>query len=197
KCPGVKIGALAKLTGWNEAQICRLIDEFWPPKEGIKYPYDYNTVAGVARLNRCFQKSQLTGADIYFLLQLCSLSNLPVKVNGTLNLPNWEKYMAIANATLGVVNAKYTDEEFQQVFKTISGQLSTANRDALLGYSIWEMNQMIPTIADPADLYAYLLIDVEMSDCATTSYIAQGIASVLLYMQRCRLNLEPGVTDLS
>lgn len=195
QCPGKKIGALARLTGWEEAQICALIDLFWP--EGDEYGYDYNTVAGVARLNRCFQQSKLTGADIYFLLQLCSLSNLPIKVNGEFDLQNWDQYLATANATLGAVNAKYTDEEFQSVFQAITGEMDTANRNALLGYAIWEMNKTLPAIKNPTDLYEYLLIDVEMSDCATTSYIAQGIASVQLYMQRCRLNLEPGVTDLS
>ena len=35
-----------------------------------------------------------------------------------------------------------------------------------------------------------------MGGCDTTSYIAQAIAAIQLYMQRCRLMLEPGVTDL-
>ncbi len=36
-----------------------------------------------------------------------------------------------------------------------------------------------------------------MSGCDNVSLIAQGIASVQLYMQRCRMMLEPGVNDLS
>ena len=55
----------------------------------------------------------------------------------------------------------------------------------------------MPEIDSPDTLYQYLLIDVEMGGCDTTSYIAQAIAAIQLYMQRCRLMLEPGVTDLS
>ena len=46
-------------------------------------------------------------------------------------------------------------------------------------------------------LSEYLLLDLEMSGCDTTSLIAQGIASVQTYMQRCRLQLEPGVAEVA
>src|SRR5579875_1011005 len=47
-------------------------------------------------------------------------------------------------------------------------------------------------IRTATDLAAYLLVDVEMSDCDTTSRIAQAIASVQLYMQRVRMGVEAG-----
>ena len=75
--------------------------------------------------------------------------------------------------------------------------VSQQRRDALLGYTIWLLGQTLPEIDSPDTLYQYLLIDVEMGGCDTTSYIAQAIAAIQLYMQRCRLMLEPGVTDLS
>jgi hypothetical protein len=109
---------------------------------------------------------------------------------------NWTVYVELARATLSAVSAKYQDNGFDELYETISGQLEDMKRDALLGFTLWHMNKKDPAIESPSDLYQYLLIDVEMSGCTSTSYIAQGIASVQLYMQRCRMGLEPGVTEL-
>jgi Tc toxin complex TcA C-terminal TcB-binding domain/Neuraminidase-like domain len=48
-------------------------------------------------------------------------------------------------------------------------------------------------IQKTADLCEYLLLDVEMSGSFSTSYVVQGIASLQSYLQRCRLQIEPGV----
>jgi hypothetical protein len=98
---------------------------------------------------------------------------------------------------LAAVNAKYGDADFASVYDGIVTDLNEQRRDALLGYTIWLLQQTYTEITSAAALYEYLLIDVEMCGCDATSYIAQGIASVQLYMQRCRLMLEPGVTDMS
>jgi hypothetical protein len=46
---------------------------------------------------------------------------------------------------------------------------------------------------DLDQMYEYLLIDVQMSACMTTSRFKQAISSVQLFVQRCLLNLEPAV----
>ncbi|HET8846688.1 MAG TPA: neuraminidase-like domain-containing protein, partial [Ktedonobacteraceae bacterium] len=47
---------------------------------------------------------------------------------------------------------------------------------------------------DPNDVFAWSLIDVEMSSCQATSRIVQATAAVQLFVQRCFLNLESEVT---
>jgi hypothetical protein len=180
-----KIDALAALTGWKSDQIATLIGLFWP--NGVNTSADYDTVAGLLRLKNVFDLGTLLGSDVNFLIRLSSLSHLPI--NGGAN--NWDTYNDIASATLQVVNAKYKDTEFTRVYKSITDELNTRKRDSLLGYAIWLIKD--PSIEQPSDLYQYLLIDVETSSSTTTSKIAQGIASVQLYMQRCRMMLEPGV----
>src|SRR3954463_5995251 len=69
-------------------------------------------------------------------------------------------------------------------------------RDSLLGYTIFQIHKTVPTITKPSDLYQYLLIDVEMTSCDSISFIAQGIGSLQLYLQRARMDQEPGVTEL-
>lgn len=194
-CPGPKVNALASLTGWNADQICALIALFWPAGEG-PFPYDFNTVLGVERLKRCFDLSALTGLDIYFLMRLCDLGGL-ADAGWQLVGRSWDAYVASAGSLLDAVKARNGHDEFEQLYDSITDELNAFERDALLGYSIWLLNRRHPSILYPSDVYKYLLIDVEMSGCADASLISEGIAAVQLYMQRCRMNLEPGVTELS
>ena len=43
------------------------------------------------------------------------------------------------------------------------------------------------------DLYAFYLLDVEMSSCQLTSRLVSGTSSILLFGQRCFMGLEPDV----
>ena len=70
-------------------------------------------------------------------------------------------------------------------------------RDALSAYLL---TQPMPVDAPSGkwentnDLYAYYLLDVEMSACQLTSRLVQGSGSVQLFVQRCFMGLEPDVT---
>ncbi|NEQ34880.1 MAG: hypothetical protein F6K40_00565, partial [Okeania sp. SIO3I5] len=190
-----KLEALADITGWKTDEIDTLIDLFWPAS--VVTSADYDTVAGLLRLKNVFDVGRVLGCDVSFLSRLSSLSHLPVAdTSGSINAANWTTYSQIAAATLQVVNAKYKDTEFTQVYKSITDELNTRKRDVLLPYAIWSIHKTDPSIERPSDLYKYLLIDVETSSSTTTSKIAQGIASVQLYMQRCRMMLEPGVNTI-
>src|SRR5262245_4107075 len=50
---------------------------------------------------------------------------------------------------------------------------------------------------DRADIYAYFLLDVEMSGCFRTSRLVCAHGSLQLYVQRCLLNLERSDPDLN
>jgi hypothetical protein len=195
-CPGPTTLALAALTHWPVDQICTLEALFWPGGV-VAAPHGPGTVPGLMRLDACFQISALTGLDIGSLLQLNALGTLPVAANGEIIPANWQIYTAMASLALAAVKAKYGNSDFAAVNDSIVNDLNEQRRDALLGYTVWLLQQTYPSITSADALYEYLLIDVKMCGCDTTSYIAQGIASVQLYMQRCRLMLEPGVTDMS
>ncbi|HEX3043484.1 MAG TPA: neuraminidase-like domain-containing protein [Bacillota bacterium] len=196
KLPGPKIGALSKVTGWDGGQIAALIALFWP-QDGGPSPDDYTTVAGIKKLDCCFDICASTGCDTYFLQKLSGLSGLALAdAGGRLINNNWLTYNDLAQAVLGAVNSKYEAAEFGTIFQKITATLDTMKRDVLLGFSIWVLGRKFSVIKKPTDLYQYLLIDTEMSSCASTSRISQGIASVQLYMQRCRMNLEAGVSDI-
>lgn len=192
-----KVSALAALTHWDAGQIVELIKLFWPDGEG-ESEYDYTTVAGVSRLKQSFDLGARAGLDVKSLLRFEALSELSL-VDGDDNLiaANWKFYEEVASVALGAVSARLGAAEFAEADAGMVGALEELRRDALRGYAIWLLGQTNLAISKAADLYQYLLIDVEMSGCDSLSLIAQGIASVQLYMQRCRMMLEPGVTDLS
>jgi hypothetical protein len=195
-CPGATTAALSALTHWPAAQICQLEALFWP-SGAADAPQGPGTVTGLLRLDSAFRISAATGLDISSLLQINALGTLPVAAGGTVVSANWQAYANVADMTLAAVKAKFGDGDFASVNDSIVSDLNEARRDMLLGYTVWLLQKTYSEITSPERLYQYLLIDVEMCGCDTTSYVAQGISAVQLYMQRCRLMLEPGVTDLS
>lgn len=92
--------------------------------------------------------------------------------------------------------AKHTDDQWLKIAKPLQDALREKQREALVAYVVAH-----PELADGStyegaywksenDLYAYLLIDVEMQPCMKTSRIKQGISSLQLFMDRVILNLE-------
>jgi hypothetical protein len=198
--PNEKVAALARLTGWDTAQLCTLIGLFWPLEDVNQMHSDYGSVHGVARLKVCFDLSAQTGIDIFNLLNVDALSTLPLTDGpGVLVNSNWVTYEQTAQLLLGAANSKLGDIAFTEADNIIQKALLSSKRDALLFYLIWQLNgtPVLSFISTPSDLYQYLLLDVEMGACDSSSYIAQAIASVQLYLQRCRMMLEDGVTDTS
>ncbi len=177
---------LAALAGWDPGQLTTLVERFWPSSST-----DFGTVAGVERLKRVFDTSRRSGLSLQSMLTLTALSNLPVVKNGGFDPAAWAIYEAAARTTLDAVNARFGQQEFPTAAARIDETVSTQSRDALVSTALWQLAAL--GLEQPSDLYQYLLIDVEASDCDAVSPIAQGIASVQLFLQRARMRIEPGV----
>ncbi|PMV19926.1 MULTISPECIES: neuraminidase-like domain-containing protein [unclassified Pseudomonas] len=82
----------------------------------------------------------------------------------------------------------------------LENSLNQTKRDALVSYYLQyvipdrELGTLATNIKTADDLYEYLLLDPQVSGQVTTSRIAEAIASVQLYIHRCRQYLEPGVS---
>lgn len=188
-----KIIVLSNITGWDNKQIEKLINCFWPVDKAAKE--DYDIISDLEKLKRCFEMGNLLGTEMSFLLNLCTISHLSLTQTGK-EIENWNTYEDMANACVGLLGAKYENDIFTQINKEIYKELSTEYRDALLRYALFLNNYKNPNITSFSSLYQFLLIDVEMSSAADTSLVAQGIASVQFYMQRCRMMLERGVSEI-
>ncbi|MEP3047169.1 MAG: neuraminidase-like domain-containing protein [Roseibium sp.] len=185
-----KLVALTSLTGWPLAQVDALVSRFWPTGSG------YSTTQGVARLKKVFDLSAQVGLDTRSLIWLDGFSSLPAVVDGKVDEANWKTYQSGARTTLDAIAAKFTEPDQSEVLTALQERLVEQKRDALVGYAIFKINKTVPSITKSSDLYQYLLIDIDMTSCDSISFIAQGHASLQLYLQRARLNLEPGVTVL-
>lgn len=196
EAPAAKYARLSTITGWSVDQIAFLSRLFWPLGAEVS-PNSYDTVSGVERLKLCFDLGDRMGVDVYFLMNVYAISNLPLTApGGGLRTESWELYVARARNLLDIVHQHLDDEAFATAYAAISSTLETLERDALLGYAIWYLSADFPFLRTPSDLYQWLLVDVEMSSCATTLRIAEGISSVQLYMQRVRMNVEPFITKI-
>jgi hypothetical protein len=86
--------------------------------------------------------------------------------------------------------AKHDDEAWAKIAKPLQDVLREGQRKALVSYVIHAGNVNNGRWVDENDLYAYLLIDVEMKPCMKTSRIKQGISSIQLFMDRLVMKLE-------
>ncbi len=94
------------------------------------------------------------------------------------------------------MRSKFGVETWLTLSAEIQDVLRERKRDALAAYLLTQ-----PQPADAPsgkwentnDLYAYYLLDVEMSSCMLTSRLVQASGSVQLFVQRCFMGLEPDV----
>lgn len=196
--PGARVRALAALTHWPAEQICTLIARFWPAGTGDS-EYGYGTVDGVARLAAAFALGERVGMEVATLLALDALATLPLVVNGSVSPAAWQTYTCqagVARAAVRAAESGGAPGASATAMADLSRTLDEQERDALAPYTQWVLAGTHPELASQSALYQYLLIDVGMSGCDSVSPIAQAIASLQLYMQRSRMMLEPGVTDL-
>jgi hypothetical protein len=97
------------------------------------------------------------------------------------------------------LRARYEHNNWLKIIQPINNRLRGLQRDALMAFVLHSLQQSKKTSAinTPDKLFEHFLIDVQMDSCMKTSRIKQAIASVQLFIQRCLLNLEPGVSPRS
>jgi hypothetical protein len=93
----------------------------------------------------------------------------------------------------------------QQSVITALNAIQVARRDALVDYYIARCVPNTPIesgstplnnrVTTPADLYEYLLLDTKIGPAEQTSWVAEAIASVQLYINRCLGGYDPDVDN--
>jgi len=103
--------------------------------------------------------------------------------------------IADANKIMNAARAKHTEEDWLNIAKPLNDVLREKQRQALVAYVI--ANPGSTKWRNENEVYAYLLIDVEMKPCMMTSRIKQAISTVQLFIDRVIMNLEftGGVTS--
>ncbi|MFX1575290.1 MAG: neuraminidase-like domain-containing protein [Promethearchaeota archaeon] len=99
-----------------------------------------------------------------------------------------EEIIMISEEIKKSVKAKYEQEIWIKVVKSLRNMVREKQRNALVSY-ILNMKQL----NNPNELFDELLIDVKISSCKLTSRIAQAISTLQLFIQRCLMNLEKDI----
>jgi len=94
-----------------------------------------------------------------------------------------------------LLRSKFGTETWLTLSAEIQDVLRERKRDALAAYLLTQPQPNPPSNKweNTNDLYAYYLLDVEMSSCQLTSRLVQGSGSIQLFVQRCFMGLEPDV----
>src|SRR6185369_12481497 len=122
---------------------------------------------------------------------------------GAAQARNWARDTPAASSSFEIkqaLRARHGDDAWQRLAAPAQDLLREKKRAALVAYlTVRPVNLTLPDGTsmpawhDANGLFAYFLIDVEMSPCWKTSRIKQALSSVQLFVQRCLLHLENGV----
>jgi receptor-binding and translocation channel-forming TcA subunit of Tc toxin/ABC toxin-like protein/neuraminidase-like protein len=98
-----------------------------------------------------------------------------------------------------LLRSKFGEDTWLTLSAEIQDVLRERKRDALVAYLLTHPQPDPPSQKweNTNDLYAYYLLDVEMSSCQLTSRLVQGSGSIQLFVQRCFMGLEPDVTVIA
>ncbi|OOG77102.1 neuraminidase-like domain-containing protein [Algoriphagus sp. A40] len=165
---------LAQVTGWDKVSITSLVGSADIVDSGgilkVDFPTDFRNGDLILRIKKALNALHTTGIS----------GDLMKKVV----LPDINSQTA--TAIKQAVKSKYDDVQWRNIAKPLRDVLREQQRAALVDYAVhhtgpWKSSE---------ELYAYLLIDVEMKPVSMTSRLKQATCSVQLFVDRVLMNLE-------
>lgn len=181
KPQGDPLSALQKATGWDRDEVASLLAG---PLKNTSV-----IVSQLTELQICFKLMGDLGANPGFMGSLVALGNLPAH-------GNWPEYIQSASAVIAKMASVY-GTQWDTIWTQLSGDLAVRLRDASLALVLSQLHEQDKTIKTARNVYEFLLTDVEMGPTTTISYIKEALNAAQLYLQRCRLRLEPGVENMT
>lgn len=169
------IDQLKKATAWDAQEIDFLVG---PNGLNLNAPDDFKNERRLRELAACIRISKRLGVSCEQLFVW------------SLSVPS----RAIANEIVGAVRAKYSEEQWLITAKPLNDTLREAQKAALLSAILASEKSHNLGLIDSNKLFEHFLIDVDMTACGKTSRIKLAISSVQLFIQRCLMNLEGGVS---
>jgi hypothetical protein len=159
-------GILIELTGWDGPALGELV-----AAHGLS-DADFRTEVALRTLRAGLDVARRGGVGVAEL------------VGWATTYPTSDQARAVVQA----VKARYDEQRWFEVARTLNDRLREAQRDALVAFLVPRMSAQGVTTAN--QLYEHFLVDVGMQSCLATSRIKQAISAVQLFVQRCLLGLE-------
>ncbi|MDD9336258.1 MAG: neuraminidase-like domain-containing protein [Wolbachia sp.] len=162
---------ITQLTNWDKKLLSQIkeIDAFKKCFSKENHPID-----SLLKIKSLIDMAEQTSIDGQILLELKDLHNLPSSTG-------WNKYNNIERKL----------RESLSYVEWVKEHLENQKRNILSNYMLYTYSEV--KNKNMRGLYAFLLIDVEMSDCSKISPLKAGLNSLQLYIHRCILGLEEGV----
>ena len=165
------LDALAELAGWSADDAHAVAAHLVLRARELRRP------GGIERLREVFLLAQRMGVSARDLRRWAT--NEPSRVQ--------------AEDVVRAAKSRYDDAGWLTTAKPINDILRNQRRDALVAYVLSDPAMPGRGVVDADSLFEYLLIDVNMDACMMTSRIKQAMSSAQLFVQRCLMNLEPGI----
>ncbi len=190
--PYVKLQALQVVSGWPVAQSAALIAALWGSNEG------FNDLRGLERMRVCFNRAGSSGVELESMLALArsaGYARLPLPTMSGGDAAAWGRWATLAQAALDMLKAKYGTAAWAEMSQPAHDAVAETRRSALVALAVLLLQADVSMVDSPRGLSEYLLMDVESCSCATTTVILELTLAAQMYLQRCRMALEPGVTS--
>ena len=170
--------SLSAITGWDQNGLKVALGRL--SKGG-----PCTNILQLQQLADVFGATAALGVNASFIFDLLDTIAQPA------NADHWNAYLQAVETLTGAIQGQLGADVWAPKYRDVELQVLGASRDALVPMVIAKL--AMPTIASARQLSEFLLMDVDMSGCADISPIKLALNSCQLYLQRCRLNLEPGV----
>jgi hypothetical protein len=150
-----------------------------PGQLQLHFPED--CIGEMTRIIACAKSAGKMKANVQ---QLTALTKL--------NLKTTETWRELVQPVKNLLKAGYNNTEWLKFIKPVNNKFRIRRRDALLDWLLINPGNN-DRFGSAAAITTTLLIDVEMDACMVTSRTKQAISSVQLFIDRCLLDLEPGI----
>ncbi len=180
------VALVVQITQWADAQVTDLVGAV-------------GTLTSAGILQVAFRGNF---KDPYILLRMADIfaasakiGLLPQQINDVLQS---NLVMTDARRVRMAARSKYDEAAWMKVAKPLQDPLREKQRKAMVSYLLTKPDKDKGKIwRTENDLYAWLLMDVEMQPCTMTSRIRLALSSVQLYMDRVIMNLEYYKQDIT
>jgi hypothetical protein len=172
---------LAAMLELSESDLEKITIQFGVEDNGTPIYTQFNRIEYFTGIQSIKSLSKLSNASITKLINWTSSDE--------------NDFENIASEVISTVRSKYDEKSWLKVARPIRDIVRQNQCDALSDWLV--AHGGLTNVDSREDLYAYYLIDSQMTSCMLTSRLRLAMSSVQLFVMRCLMNLEPNVNVTS
>jgi len=168
---------LRDATGWDDASLRFLVDTLF--KLGVA---DFKNEIAIARIAEVMRIAARTGLAAATIARWGAADT------------DFDALYATSEIVKRAVKSRYQEADWLDLAGNLNDRLRESQKQALVAYLLTRPEIVDWGATDADGLFEYFLIDVQMGACMDTSRVVQANASIQMFVSRCLINLESGVS---